>query len=72
MPQHKLSRVQIDHEHAHDSSQAIATLMACALLRLRNRANWSNDDLHNCNREPFLLGFGDQRSVNSNPVDFEE
>ena len=72
MPQHKPIRVQIDQEHTHDSAQTIATLMACALLRMRNRANWSNDDLLNCNREPFLLGFGGQRSVNSNPVDFEE
>lgn len=72
MPQHKPSRVQIDHGHTHDSTQTIAALMACALLRLRNRAKSSKDTLQNCNREAFVLGFGAQRSVNSNPVDFEE
>jgi hypothetical protein len=72
MPHHKPIAVQFECQHTHDADRTIATLMASALLRMRNRAQWSNRDLLDSNRDAFLLGFGGQQSVNSNPVDFEE
>jgi len=72
MRHHKPIPVQIKCKHMHDADHTIATLMASALLRMRNHAQWSNGDLLDSNRDKFLLGFGGQQSVNSNPVDFEE